>query len=281
MSTIAELSAQLESIWADLDEVLSRVEGPAWTNKHGRHWTFRDVPYHLSYFDEEIIAEPIERGADVPEGEQQILATIAELNAWNDAHLANRPLDKSPQELIAAMHEARQGIRDAIAPLGDANLGDPVLLRLPGTGWSDVDSALRLAQVHAWNHFVEAKLRLGLAGPGADPGIAHTALHSLVSSMPIVLNRAAATDPFVAQIGVEGPGGGNWTIDVRDGGCTVVEGAAQRPDLMMRYRDAETFAAAAFKVKHPMLLMLSRRLRVKGMSQMGRFAKLFPTSPPD
>ena len=111
MSTIAELSAQLESIWADLDEVLSRVEGPAWTNKHGRHWTFRDVPYHLSYFDEEIIAEPIERGADVPEGEQQVLATIAELNAWNDAHLANRPLDKSPQELIAAMHEARRVLK--------------------------------------------------------------------------------------------------------------------------------------------------------------------------
>jgi hypothetical protein len=30
-----------------------------------------------------------------------------------------------------------------------------------------------------------------------------------------------------------------------------------------------------------MRLMLSGRLRVGGMSKMGRFAKLFPASPPD
>jgi hypothetical protein len=37
----------------------------------------------------------------------------------------------------------------------------------------------------------------------------------------------------------------------------------------MRSRDAEAFATGAFKVHHPMRLMLSGRLRIMGMSKMG------------
>jgi hypothetical protein len=61
----------------------------------------------------------------------------------------------------------------------------------------------------------------------------------------------------------------------------VVEGKSPAPDLTMRYRDAEAFATGAFKVHHPMRPMLSGRLRVKGMSKMGLFAKLFPAAPLD
>ena len=156
-----------------------------------------------------------------------------------------------------------------------------MLLRLPGTGWSDVATALRLARVHVWNHFTEASLRLGGPTPQADATVTHTALQSLVSSMPIVFDASAAHGPLVAQISIGGPGGGDWTIDVNDGECTVTDSGARQPDLTMRYRDAESFAAAAFKVKHPMRLMLSGRLKVQGMSKMGRFAKLFPAPPPD
>ena len=74
------------------------------------------------------------------------------------------------------------------------------------------------------------------------------------------------------------PSGGDWTIDVADGSASVIEGKAPTPDLTTRYKDAEAFATGAFKVHHPMRLMLSGRLRVHGMSKMGMFAKLFPAS---
>lgn len=280
MGSLAELRSRLESIWADVDDVLSSLDGADWTRRHGPHWTFRDIPFHLSYFDDEMIAEPIEQGTDAT-ADMVVFETISELNAWNDAHLADRPLDMSPAELVADMHRSRQRIRDAVDQLDDDNLGDAVLLRLPGTGWSNLQAALHLAEVHAWNHCVEAKLRLGRSEPTPDPTVTHTALHSLVSSMPIVLDRSAARAPLVTQIRIGGPGGGDWTIDVADGRCTVVEESPSAPDLTMRYRDAEAFAAGAFRVTHPMRLMVTGRMRVNGMSKMGRFAKLFPTSPPD
>lgn len=281
MASISELRRRLESVWAGVDEVLSDLDASDWTRRHGAHWTFRDIPFHLGYFDEEMIAGPIEMGVDVPTDNGLVFATIAELDAWNDAHLANRPRDKSPAELVVMMEGSRRRIRDAVARLEDSDLGDPVLLRLPGTGWSDVEAALRLAQVHAWNHLVEAKLRLGRSGPGLDHDVTHAALDSLLSSMPIVLNQAAAAEPLRTEVSVDGPGGGSWTIDVEDGECTVVEGSAVAPDLRMRYRDAEAFAAAAFEVTHPIRLMLSGRLRVKGLPKMGTFAKLFPAAPPE
>ena len=38
----------------------------------------------------------------------------------------------------------------------------------------------------------------------------------------------------------------------------------------------DTFMAMFKKVSNPMLLMLRRRIRVRGLSKMGTFGKLFP-----
>ena len=37
-----------------------------------KHWMFADVPYHLAYFDLDVIATAIRRGLDVPIREQVI-----------------------------------------------------------------------------------------------------------------------------------------------------------------------------------------------------------------
>ncbi len=278
MASLAELLRQLESAWENLDEALVDLDDAEWGHPHGRHWSFRDVPYHLGYFDSEMIAAPIELGATASEEQTPVFATLAELNRWNDAKLDARPVALTPDELVYGMRRSRQRIRAALGDVDDSNLADPVLLRLPGTGWSSLEDALRLAQVHTWNHFAEAKLRRGLTGPVADAAVVHAALSSNLSSMPMVFKPSAATRPMVTQMSIGGPGGGDWVIKVAGGDCSVVEGLASQPDLTMRYRDADSFAAAAFSVVHPMRLMLSGRLRVEGLPKLGRFASMFATS---
>ena len=40
------------------------------SGKQRQYWTFIDVAYHLAYFDLEVIATTVNRGLDVPIGEQ-------------------------------------------------------------------------------------------------------------------------------------------------------------------------------------------------------------------
>jgi hypothetical protein len=52
-------------------------------------------------------------------------------------------------------------------------------------------------------------------------------------------------------------------------------------DLTMLYRDGDTFLAIAKNVQNPMLAMLTGKLRVQGLRNMGTFGKLFAEPKPD
>ena len=88
MSDLAVLTAQLESLWGNLDELFAGMEASDWDRPHGKLWRFSDIPFHLAYFDREMIADPITRGATVPEGEQTVFTTLGDLDSWNDERFA-------------------------------------------------------------------------------------------------------------------------------------------------------------------------------------------------
>src|SRR5262245_8725155 len=91
---LAALRAELESVWSCLDELFAGF-GPAdWRRRLGPDWTYRDLPYHLSYFDQDLIAGALERGRDVPLAEQIVQRTRRELDAWNAHWFAARPADE-------------------------------------------------------------------------------------------------------------------------------------------------------------------------------------------
>src|ERR1700736_2417044 len=115
-TTPAALLADLEGLWQRFDELVGTLGPDEWSGKHGQHWTFTDVPYHLAYFDLEVIATAIERGLAVPIGEQ-VLRTEAEQDAWNEIKFTQRPADTTPQQCLEQMQSGRQAIRDAIAGL--------------------------------------------------------------------------------------------------------------------------------------------------------------------
>lgn len=89
-TTRTALLADLEGLWQRFDELVWTLGPDDWSGKHGKHWTFADVPYHLAYFDLDVIATAIRRGLHVPASEQ-VLRAEAEQDAWSRCGPVARP----------------------------------------------------------------------------------------------------------------------------------------------------------------------------------------------
>src|SRR5262245_66583422 len=61
---------QLEELWAHFDTLYDAVEAAGdWRHRHGPDWTFADLPYHMAYFDDQLVARALELGPDYPPAE--------------------------------------------------------------------------------------------------------------------------------------------------------------------------------------------------------------------
>jgi hypothetical protein len=279
--TRATLTGQLEEIWADLDTLLNPLTPADWQRKHGKHWVFADLPYHLSYYDLDTVATLIVKGRDVPASEQKMQRTMGELNRWNDGKFAERPASQSVAESMAQMRASRDAVRQAIAGLTEESMGNPASIPLVGCGWVTARIALQSCLVHTWAHFTEARLRLKQNAPIPNPTITHAGLSFFLSMMPMLVNAEQAKAPFTATLNIGGAGGGNWTVRVGNGTCTVSEEYAVSADMIMSHRDAETFLSTMRGMQNPMAAMLTGKIKVQGFYKMGVFGKLFAEPKPD
>jgi putative sterol carrier protein len=92
------------------------------------------------------------------------------------------------------------------------------------------------------------------------------------------LNKeAVATTKMTIGMNFSGPGGGSWTIDVNEGNVAVEEKQASNPDFEMTQRP-ETFEAMSVKAINPLWAMVTGKIKVKGVRNIGGFFKLL--SPP-
>jgi hypothetical protein len=280
--TLATLTGQLEEIWRHLDTLLESLTLADWRRKHGKDWIFADLPYHLSYYDRDTVADPICIGADLPASQQKIMRTMGELDAWNARKFSERRPGQSVGESLAQMRASREAVRQAAAGLSDADLERRVFIPLVGCGWVNVRLALQSCLVHTWSHFTEVRLRLKQAAPIPSPAITHTALSFFLGMMPMMISRdTMPARPFTAVMSVGGSGGGDWTVRIADGACCVVEQRAADADIVMTHRDADTFLATMRGMQNPMLAMLTGKIRVQGFRNIGTFGKLFAEPKPD
>jgi len=280
-TTLAALMADLEDLWQKIDVVLGSL-GPAdWSRKHGKDWTFADVPYHMAYFDREVIANGIARGPNMRADERQALRSVAELNAWNVRKFAERSASQTVEQSLAQMRAGRDAIRQAVAGLSDADLDRPAWSSLPGGGWQTVRRALEMCTAHTWNHLMELRLRLKRTSPEPQPSQTHRALAFYMNLLPAMCNRAqAANTRFTSVMEFTGPGGGAWSLHVAHGTCCAVEERAPQPDLVLT-QSAATFQATMIGAQNPMLAMLTGKIKVRGLRSMATFGKLFPPPKPD
>ena len=78
-----ELMRLQEDMWTLLDTLFTNVAAAdAWDRKHGADWILADVPYHLAYFNRELVIRPLEVVEEMPPAEQ---IGILDLGSWNEA----------------------------------------------------------------------------------------------------------------------------------------------------------------------------------------------------
>jgi DinB family protein len=270
--------AQLEEMWAHLDELCAGFGPDDWARRHGPDWTFADVPYHMYYFDQEFIAEAIEKGPNVPDDQRVAMRTMGDVSAWNASWFARRPSDQTPEQSLAQMRASREAIRRAVARLSDADLGRPVWFSLVSTrGWRTVEFALWVCLIHTWMEFMELRLHAQRDMPVPSPEITHIAVDGYTRLLRIFLNQEqAAKTALTAVREITGPGGGAWTIRVADGACTITEGRPAEADLVVS-QSPEAYVKAPL----PIVVMKNREGQVSNWELLAIFSQLFPPPPPE
>jgi DinB superfamily/SCP-2 sterol transfer family len=274
------LLADLEDLWRCLDELFVSLAPDDWSRRHGKHWTFADVPYHLGYFDQDIVAYPIERGPDLPTAEQWAARSNSELNAWNERMFARLPPDQIVAQSLAQMQASRDAIRRVVGRMHDTDLERPVWFPLLVGGWVPAHAVLGGCRFHTWSHFMELRLRHPAIPrrrlPAARASTTHGALGDLMRFFPVMLNRAQAEQTrFTLAMVFSGPGGGTWTVSVADGACTVSEGQPLQADLVLT-QSPESFMKTRLELHDPVAAMQTGEIAVQGIEHMGTFAALFP-----
>ena len=274
------LLANLENLWAGIDEMLGSLGPNDWSRQHGPDWTFADVPYHLSYFDQELIVTAIDRGPDVPEAEQHVWRDFNELNAWNVEMFARRPAGQTPQQSLEAMQATREALRRVVGPMSDADLDRPIFTPLFGA-WINAGAMLMACGGHTWNHHTELQLRLERTEPQPSAAAVQTSLGFYNTLAPhIMLDREqAASRQLTVVMEYTGPGGGAWPCRVAGGGFTVSEGRAEQPDLVIT-QSTDTFVKTWIGMADPAALMQSGEIQMQGSPEsMEAYGALF--QPPD
>jgi putative sterol carrier protein len=274
-TTLDAILADLEGLWQRFDELVGTLGPDDWSGKHGQHWTFTDVPYHLAYFDFEVIATAIRHGLNVPASEQ-VMRTEAEQDAWNEIKFTQRPFEIAPQQCLEQMRDSRQAIRDSVANLSEADLERPVFIPLVGLGWVSVRVALETCYSHTWNHFLQLRFWMKSATPKPSPVQTQRALSYFMAAFAQQVDRQqAAQTRLTTVMEFSGPGGGAWTLQLVGGICHVIEGRAARADLVI-IQSPETFVKTRTGIQNPTLALLTGTIKVRGWQNLGTFGKLFP-----
>ncbi|GAC1533572.1 MAG: hypothetical protein NVS2B7_00880 [Herpetosiphon sp.] len=179
------------------------------------------------------------------------------------------------------MRTSRDAIRRAVAGLSDSDLDRPIWSPLPGMGWMILGSGVEWCLAHTWNHIMELRLRLKQPTPAPKPAATHIALARYLGFFPLTVNRSlAAKTTFTATLELTGAGGGCWTIRVSDGVCSITEERVPKAALIVTQSIA-TFQATLIGAQHPMLALVTGKVKLQRLRNMSTFGKLFPPPKPD
>jgi DinB superfamily len=185
----------------------------------GKHWTFADVPYHLAYFDREVIVTAIKREFTVPTAEL-LLWTEAELDGWKEIQFTPCPPATTPEQCLEQMLTSRQAICDAFVGLSETDLDCPVFLPLVGLGWVSLGLALETCYSHPWNHLMQLRCWMKCTTLMPDAGQTQRALSYFLASFARDMNREqAAQTHLTAVMEFSGLEGGIRTLHVAGGNC--------------------------------------------------------------
>lgn len=258
-----------ETLWSVTNTFFQPFTASDWARKHGRDWTFADVPYHLTYFNH-LIADAIEQGEHADDRDE--ITTLAQLNAFNNAQFTRRYPDESGPRALADMERSQGRLRAAFQKAGEAACAHLPILRV--RGWRTDAFALEYNAYHTWLHLTEAHLRYTDQLPGIPPDTMRRALNFHMDLTAGAVSTHHAKRPFTWLLELGGDGGGAWMFHVGEGLVRVDREARGNPDLVMRTDIASYLEMSDYNMANPLLLLAQRRVQVKGISKLRRLSQL-------
>ncbi|HEX2618631.1 MAG TPA: DinB family protein, partial [Phototrophicaceae bacterium] len=155
-ATDQQLVADHEALWSVVNGFFGKFTALDWSSAHGNQWTFGEVPYHLMYFNR-LLGDAINAGRSMPQDQLKMVATMQQLNVWNDSHFAQRPPGYTGMKAFEEMQETQAVLRDIIQ---SADFDSPAWLPLLQVrGWRTVRFVVEYSYFHTWYHLAEAYLR--------------------------------------------------------------------------------------------------------------------------
>jgi hypothetical protein len=271
------LVAQIQEMWGHLDtlfEELSDTDG--WDQKHGPHWTLADVPYHLTYFNCDLVARGLELGLDLAAEEQELLATPEDIDAWNARKFADRPVYQTPEQSISRWQASCEAIYRLTARMNDADLEERPFWMPFLHGWVTARRGLEFCRDHDWSVFTQLRIHMRHTKPVPSPAVTRGYLGTWMDSLSTYLNQAAANGrEFTAVMTFTDPGVGAWTIRVADMAVTASEGEPVSADLVIT-QSAEIFEKSIRFMNDPAGAILSGKIQVSNFESLATFEQLFP-----
>jgi hypothetical protein len=264
--------ADLETIWTALDSFYQRFSPQDWARKHGRDWTFADMPFHLAYFNQVVI------NGIKDEGGQQAKLTLQELNTWNDAHFANRPASQSSAKGLEYLRTTQVALKqEAMRHPPETPVFLPLIIV---GGWRTLTFALEYLLDHTWLHFTESHLRYTQSLPELPSSLVHRILNFTMEMASGALRSEDLMGvDLVTVLHLTGDGGGSWTFTMRDGKCQVEPKAASLADTEISTDIATYLKTSIHNMQSPILALLTGKTRIKGLAKSQQFQKVFAATP--
>lgn len=217
---------QLLELWDLWDTVFESMTPEDWEKPHGPDWIMPFLPYHLEYFDREVMFVPLDWGEDYPKASRPVWRTGDDINKWNIPFIEAFDPQVSPQDHIATWHTTQQDILRLLRSFDEDELANRQVSH-PLNGWQSVIDILGGTIPHNWNHLLEVYCRLGRSDfplVGYDLTRTGVAFYTNIFVF-FMLNYEAATEPAKIIMAYTEDDRLTWTLDIREGGYTVREGA--------------------------------------------------------
>ncbi len=271
-----ELLDCFDDVWSCFDQLFATFGASEWSSRHGNDWEFADLPYHLAYFDHDVIAVPLEKGDKYPAEDRWLMQSLAEIAGWNRVKFDERSIDQTVEQSVEQWHTTREAIRLTLKEMTDADLDTIVFF--PFTGTASIRELLQVGIAHSWGHLTEARNRLDRDQPVPTSATRNIGAGFNVSLLSLMANTSASTIPFELQL--DFPSLSSWHITVTNSGSTAEIGQAEGPDLTMTLTPELLFAIMN-GLQNPMTAILTRKVKIKGIIRLPAFGKVFPQPGPD
>jgi hypothetical protein len=268
---------EVSRIYADLFE---SVDTAGWDRpaQRGRdEWTLRETITHLCALNGDGL-ESITRTLHGEPYTFQGLGSRYDLKAYNrrgiDAHLG-----LEPEELIAEFFRVHDGAADIAAKLKPEQAQLTAVMPIYNRPIQIVE-ALGIIVMHTGLiHSAQVAEPAGVAPlwTQLSPDIRHREIGRQMRALSILYDRdIGGSLGAVLAFRIDGPGGGNWHVDVSPELATEGEGVAESPTLALRFRSSDDFCRMVTGRMSLPLALISRKLKPRGDLRLFlRMDKLF------